>query len=247
MYNPRMEQEAILYSTQFWIHWIEAASEEDLAEVLDYKRQVKRIQDLGTNIPDNEATDLVGFTNALREFKIDTTRALRVESKEPEEGAIEPKEGAKEEPEDSPNKVDAFSTNIEEETIKNRDFRRVLFTGKHSQLVLMSIEPGEEIGDEVHNVDQFFRLEGGEAKFVVNGEEYEVEDGDSVTVLAGSEHNVINTSDSEDLKLYSIYSPPQHKDGTVHKTKADAEKDKEDKPDSASDKDGEDWPEHETD
>lgn len=115
---------------------------------------------------------------------------------------------------------------IEKQTLKNTNFRRVLFTGKHTQLVVMCLQPGEEIGNEVHgNVDQFFRIEQGEAKFVLNGkEQHVVRDGDAVVVPAGTYHNVINTSKKEQLKLYTLYSPPNHPDGTVHRTKADADR-----------------------
>ena len=113
---------------------------------------------------------------------------------------------------------------IEKETRANTYFRRVLFTGKHSQLVVMCLAPGEDIGDEVHpNVDQFFRIEQGDAKFVFNEkQERPARDGDAVIVPAGTYHNVINTSKTVPLKLYTIYSPPNHPDGTVHKTKAEA-------------------------
>jgi len=114
---------------------------------------------------------------------------------------------------------------IEKQTLKNNYFREVLFTGKHAQLVVMCLQAGEEIGNEVHpNVDQFFRIEQGEAKFVFNGkEEHIAKDGDAVIVPAGTYHNVINVSKGQ-LKLYTIYSPPNHPDKTIHKTKADAEK-----------------------
>ena len=114
---------------------------------------------------------------------------------------------------------------IEKQTLKNEYFRQVLFTGKHCQLVVMCLQGGEEIGNEVHpNVDQFFRIEQGEAKFVFNGkEEHVVGDGEAVVVPAGTHHNVINTSKTKALKLYTLYSPPNHPDGTVHKTKAEAE------------------------
>ena len=114
---------------------------------------------------------------------------------------------------------------IEKQTAENTNFRQVLFTGPYSQLVLMCLRPGEDIGDEVHpKVDQFFRIEKGQAKFVLNEkEEHTVGDGDAVVVPAGTYHNVINTSKTLELKLYTIYSPPNHPDGTVHKTKADAE------------------------
>jgi len=114
---------------------------------------------------------------------------------------------------------------IEKLTEKNNYFRQVLFTGKYTQLVVMCLQPGEEIGNEVHpSVDQFFRIETGEAKFVLNGsEEHIARDGDAVIVPAGAYHNVINTSKTRQLKLYTLYSPPNHPDGTIHKTKAEAD------------------------
>ncbi len=116
-----------------------------------------------------------------------------------------------------------FKSNIENDTLSNDDFRRVLYTGKKSQLVLMSLKPGEEIGEEVHEtVDQFFRFEKGEGIVSIDGAKQNVMDGDAVIVPAGAVHNVMNTSNTEDLKLYTIYSPPEHHDGTVRKTKADA-------------------------
>jgi mannose-6-phosphate isomerase-like protein (cupin superfamily) len=112
---------------------------------------------------------------------------------------------------------------IEKETKKNTDFRRVLYTGKHSQLVLMSIGPGEEIGEETHeDVDQFFRFEEGEGKVTIDGTEHRVKDGNAVIVPAGAKHNVINTSKLVNLKLYTIYSPPEHQDGVVRHTKKEA-------------------------
>ena len=118
-----------------------------------------------------------------------------------------------------------FAGSIEKLTEKNNYFRQVLFTGKHAQLVVMCLQKGEEIGNEVHPiVDQFFRIEEGEAKFIFNGsEEHVVGAGDAVIVPAGTYHNVINTSKTKQLKLYTLYSPPNHPDGTVHKTKAEAE------------------------
>lgn len=114
---------------------------------------------------------------------------------------------------------------IEKLTEKNEYFRQVLFTGKYAQLVVMNLLPGEEIGNEVHQtVDQFFRIEEGKAKFVFNGsEEHFVHSGDAVIVPAGTWHNVINDSGKKPLKLYTVYSPPNHPDGTIHKTKAEAE------------------------
>jgi mannose-6-phosphate isomerase-like protein (cupin superfamily) len=118
-----------------------------------------------------------------------------------------------------------FVGNIENLTLKNNYFREVLFTGKYAQLVVMCLQPGEEIGNEVHGtVDQFFRIEEGEAKFVFGGmEEHIVHGSDAVIVPAGTWHNVINTSKSKQLKLYTVYSPPNHPDGTIHKNKEEAE------------------------
>jgi mannose-6-phosphate isomerase-like protein (cupin superfamily) len=119
-----------------------------------------------------------------------------------------------------------FSANIEQETLANTDFRRVLYTGKHSQLVLMCLQPGEEIGMEVHlDNDQFFRFEKGEGKCVIDGNEYALADGSAIVVPAGAQHNIINTSSVELLKLYTIYSPAHHQDGVVRATKAEAEAD----------------------
>lgn len=117
-----------------------------------------------------------------------------------------------------------FCNNIEDITKQNSYFRKVLFTGKYCQLVIMSLKPGEEIGMEVHdNVDQFFRFEDGEGKVIIEDKEYMVQDGSAVIVPAGSRHNVINISQTDDLKLYTIYSPPNHPDGTIHKTKEEAQ------------------------
>jgi mannose-6-phosphate isomerase-like protein (cupin superfamily) len=117
-----------------------------------------------------------------------------------------------------------YSTAIEKETKKNSDFRRVLYTGKYSQLVLMNLKPLEEIGMETHpNLDQFFRFEEGKGKVVIDGVEHKVKDGDAVIVPAGAKHNVVNTSKKLALKLYTIYSPPEHQDKVVRHTKADAE------------------------
>jgi mannose-6-phosphate isomerase-like protein (cupin superfamily) len=115
---------------------------------------------------------------------------------------------------------------IEKQTLANNFFRQVLFTGKHAQLVVMCLQPAEEIGNEVHNnVDQFFRIEEGEAVFVFNNtEKHTAKNGDAVIVPAGTYHNVINASKTKKLKLYTVYSPPNHPDKTIHKTKAEAEK-----------------------
>lgn len=122
-----------------------------------------------------------------------------------------------------------FKTNIERDTIKNRNFRKVLYTGKNSQLVLMSLKPKEEIGLETHSEnDQFLRFEGGRGRVEIDGNKYQVRDGDAVIVPAGAKHNVINISATEELKIYTIYSPPHHKDGIVRKTKEEAEANEED-------------------
>jgi mannose-6-phosphate isomerase-like protein (cupin superfamily) len=122
--------------------------------------------------------------------------------------------------------VAGYVGSIEKQTLANNYFRKVLFTGTHAQLVVMSLKPGEEIGNEVHKkVDQFFRIEQGEAAFVFGGKEkHLVKDGDAVIVPAGTYHNVINASKTEKLKLYTIYSPPNHPEGTIHRTRAAAEK-----------------------
>ena len=121
-----------------------------------------------------------------------------------------------------------FHTNIEHDTLENSNFRKVLYTGKHSQLVLMSLQPKEEIGLETHpENDQFLRFEGGNGTVFIDDSEYEVEDGGAVIVPAGAQHNVVNLSETEELKIYTIYSPPHHKDGTVHTTKKQAETDDE--------------------
>ena len=117
-----------------------------------------------------------------------------------------------------------FKSNIEKDTLKNKNFRKVLYTGKHSQLVVMSLKPKQEIGLETHpDNDQFLRFEAGTGRVLIDGNKYTVKDGDAVIVPAGAKHNVINTSASEELKLYTIYSPPHHKDGIVRKTKEEAE------------------------
>jgi mannose-6-phosphate isomerase-like protein (cupin superfamily) len=124
--------------------------------------------------------------------------------------------------------MDYFLTNIEEATTKNDNFRKVLFTAEHSQLVLMSLKPGEEIGTETHHLDQFIRIEAGRGTARLNGKEFPVQDGSALVIPAGTEHNVINSGKDEPLKLYTIYSPPEHKDGTVHRTKQEAEADRDD-------------------
>lgn len=117
-----------------------------------------------------------------------------------------------------------FFGEIEKDTLENGNFRKVLYTGKHSQLVLMSLKPKEEIGMEVHKEnDQFFRFEQGNGKVIIDGNEYAVKDGTAIIVPSGAQHNVVNVSETEELKLYTIYSPAHHKDGIVKVTKAEAE------------------------
>lgn len=116
-----------------------------------------------------------------------------------------------------------YYADIEAETIGNTNFRKVLFTGAHSQLVVMSLPPGEDIGMEVHaNVDQFFRFEAGQGKAILNGEEILFKANDVIVVPVGTNHNIINSSTTEPLKLYTIYSPANHPEGTIHATKEDA-------------------------
>jgi mannose-6-phosphate isomerase-like protein (cupin superfamily) len=114
--------------------------------------------------------------------------------------------------------------NIEKETLGNSNFRKVLYTGRKMQLVLMNLKPGEDIGAEIHKTtDQFFRFESGSGKCVIDGHEYLVKDGDVVVVPAGSKHNIINTGKEDELKFYTLYAPPHHKDGIIRKTKKQAE------------------------
>jgi mannose-6-phosphate isomerase-like protein (cupin superfamily) len=116
-----------------------------------------------------------------------------------------------------------FVEDIEELTEDNKDFRRVLYTGKYLQLVLMALQPGEEIGEEVHEGhDQFFRIEKGKGEVVIDGTSTKIKSDDAIIVPAGARHNVINTGDKP-LKLYTIYGPPEHRDGVVRETKAAAE------------------------
>jgi mannose-6-phosphate isomerase-like protein (cupin superfamily) len=119
-----------------------------------------------------------------------------------------------------------YLTNIEKKTLDNTKFREVLFTGPHAQLVIMALKPGEEIGLETHEgVDQFIRVEAGRGMAFLDEKTQPLEDGSAVVIPAGTRHNIVNTSKNEPLKLYTIYSPPQHPDGTTHVTKADAEAD----------------------
>lgn len=119
-----------------------------------------------------------------------------------------------------------FVSNIEAAAISNSDFRHVLYTDKNTQLVLMSLEPGEDIGEEVHDVDQFLRVDQGKGRVILDGESHDIENGSAIVVPAGTKHNLINGNEGE-MKLYTLYMPPHHKDGTLHKTKADAMKDEE--------------------
>ncbi len=115
-----------------------------------------------------------------------------------------------------------YATNIERDTLKNKDYRRVVFTGKHTQLVLMTLQPREEIGLETHRGhDQFIRVEAGKGRVTISGKDHRVRDGSAVIIPAGARHNVVNTSDDEPLKLYTLYSPPEHPDGLVHRTKGE--------------------------
>ncbi len=116
-----------------------------------------------------------------------------------------------------------YSANIEQETLENDYFRQVLYTAPYSQLVLMTLQPDEDIGAETHpDRDQFIRVESGEGEAILDGERHPLSDGSAVVIPAGTEHNVVNTSATEPLRLYTIYSPPEHPDGTVNRTKQDA-------------------------
>lgn len=120
-----------------------------------------------------------------------------------------------------------YIANIEKVTEENNNFRQVLYTAKHSQLVAMSLKPGEEIGEEVHDLDQFIRVEEGEGKAVLDGIEHPIEDGSAIVIPEGTRHNVINTSSDQEMKLYTIYSPPNHRDDVVHETREEAMTDEE--------------------
>jgi len=116
-----------------------------------------------------------------------------------------------------------YVVNIEKASLDNEYFRKVLYTAKNSQLVVMSLKPGEDIGEEIHQLDQFIRCEAGQGNAILNGITYKISDGFSVIVPSGAKHNIINTSSDQFLKLYTLYSPPNHRDGVIHKTKAEAE------------------------
>lgn len=116
-----------------------------------------------------------------------------------------------------------FKTNIQKSALENHDFRKVLYTAEHSQLVLMCLKPKEEIGEEIHfENDQFFRFESGIGKCIIDGHEYEIKNGDAIIIPAGAKHNIINTDKTKDLKMYTIYAPAHHKDGIVRHTKKEA-------------------------
>ena len=127
--------------------------------------------------------------------------------------------------------MNGYVVNIEQRSIENNYVREVLYTASNIQLVVMSLKPGEDIGLETHHgVDQFIRVEAGRGKSILNGEEHDLEDGSAVVIPSGTQHNIVNVSQSEPLKLYTIYSPQQHPDGTIHRTKADALADEKDRP-----------------
>lgn len=115
-----------------------------------------------------------------------------------------------------------YIVDIEKATKENRNFRKVLYTAKNSQLVLMSLKPGEDIGEEVHHLDQFIRIEAGTGKAILDGVEHSIEDDYAIVIPAGTRHNIINTSKDSEMKIYTVYSPPEHREGVLHKTKAEA-------------------------
>lgn len=123
--------------------------------------------------------------------------------------------------------MNGYIVNLEQRTLENENFREVLYTAKNSQLVLMSLKPGEDIGEEVHHLDQFIRCEAGTGQAVLNGVTHEISDGFAIVVPAGALHNIINTASDTPLKLYTVYSPPNHRDGVIHATKAEAVADEE--------------------
>lgn len=123
--------------------------------------------------------------------------------------------------------MNGYVVNIEKEAEGNDNFRKVLYTAPHSQLVVMSLKPNEDIGEEVHNLDQFLRVEDGDGKTVLDGIEHTISSGFAIVVPAGTKHNIINTSPDKEMKLYTVYSPANHRDGVIHATKEEAEKDEE--------------------
>lgn len=123
--------------------------------------------------------------------------------------------------------MNGYIINLEQRTLDNEYFRAVLYTAKNSQLVVMSLKPGEEIGEEIHQLDQFIRCEAGSGQAILNGVSHDISDGFAIVVPAGALHNIVNTSSDTPLKLYTVYSPPNHRDGVIHTTKAEAEKDEE--------------------
>ncbi len=131
-----------------------------------------------------------------------------------------------------------YVSHIEKQALENDNFREVLYTDKNCQLVLMSLLAGEEIGEEVHDVDQFLRIEKGQGKAILNGVSHDLADGSGIIVPAGTKHNVINTG-TDSMKLYTIYTPPHHRDGVAHKTKAEAEADTSDEFDGKTTEDAE--------
>ena len=120
-----------------------------------------------------------------------------------------------------------YVANIEKLSLENENFRKILYTARNSQLVVMSLRPGEDIGEEIHQLDQFIRCESGTGRAVLDGTEHKISDGFAIVVPAGAKHNVINTSREKPMKLYTLYSPPNHRDGIVHENKIEAEADEE--------------------
>lgn len=123
--------------------------------------------------------------------------------------------------------MNGYVINIEKEAVNNNNFRKVLYTAPHCQLVVMSLKPLEDIGEEVHDLDQFLRVEEGEGKTVLNDVEHTISSGFAIVVPAGTKHNIINTSSDKEMKLYTVYAPANHRDGVVHVTKEEAEHDEE--------------------
>lgn len=129
--------------------------------------------------------------------------------------------------------MDTYVKNIEKETLENNNFRKVLLTTDNQQLVVMSLNPLEDIGEEIHNLDQFIKIEEGRGKAILNGQEIDFGPGFSITIPKGTTHNIKNSSDTVPIKLYTIYSPPNHKDGIIHVTKEEALKDEYDIPEKS--------------